>query len=195
MMSKQPGLGTWLALLVALLTAVGCSRPTASLELTSYKDPYFPETYEIELADCAYYVGPDGDYHIVGRAAHSPEKSNGGTVEQFVHAHLFWKPWPGKTFAHPTTVDATIRYAIVTEQGTAVYCGTGFVYPKKRRLTDGIIARVEQARLRLESQVGDAPELIGAARLAGKLVAEDNPCLAVDLRRQLELHAGRPPSQ
>ncbi|MFQ5805635.1 MAG: hypothetical protein ACE5I3_04205 [Phycisphaerae bacterium] len=169
---------------------LGCTRPSAALELTSYKDPYFPETYEVALADCAYYVGPGGDYHVVGRASHTPEDGTGGTITQLLHVHLFWKPRPGKTFDNPTTVDAIIRYAIVTDSGVAVYSGTGFVYPKRRRVSDELIAEIEIARLRLDSEAGDAPELLGAARLTGKLVAQNNASLAVDLRRQLDLHAG-----
>jgi hypothetical protein len=180
-----------LALLMSVLFLSACARPTASLQLTSYKDPYFPETYDVKLADCAYYVGPGGDYHIAGRASHTPD-DGGGAITQLLHVHMFWKPWPGKTFDNPTTVDATIRYAIVTERGAAVYSGTGFVYPKKRRFSDDVIAKVEVARLSLESESGDPPELLGSARLAGKLMAKDDASLALDIRRQLDLRAGSP---
>jgi hypothetical protein len=173
---------------VPLVVLLGCGRSGTSLRLTSYKDPYFPETYDVELAECAYYVDPGGDYHIAGRALHSPE-GGGAPIAQLMHVHMFWKPWPGKTFDNPSTVDATIRYAIVTERGAAIYSGTGFVYPKKRRMSDDVVAEVEVAQLKLESQVGDPPELLGSARLAGKLVAEDNASLAVDLRRQLDLRS------
>ncbi len=172
------------------LILLGCRGPSASLEITSYKDPYFPETYVVELADCAYYVDSSGDYHVVGRAVHTPEDDSGGTIEQLLHVHLFWRPWPGKTFDNPTSVDATLRYAIVTESGVAVYSGTGFLYPRKRRMSDDVVAKIEGARLHLDFQAGDSPELLGAARLAGTLVAERNASLAVDLRRRLDLHAG-----
>lgn len=169
---------------------LGCTRPTGSLELTSYKDPYFPETYEVELDECAYYAGPGGDYHIVGRATHIPEDNPGGEITQLLHVHLFWQPRPGKTFDNPSSVDATIRYAILTEQGAAIYCGTAFVYPKKHRTGDDITVKIESARLRLESQDGEPPELIGTARLRGKFVADNDPSLTVDLRRELDLRAG-----
>ena len=135
-------------------------------------------------------MGPGGDYHIVGSAAQTPEDGSGGTITQLLHLHMFWKPWPGKTFADSSSVDATIRYAIVTERGAAMYRGTGFVYPKKRRLSDDLVVEIEAGRLRLESRKGDPPELLGTARLTGTLVADNDASLAVDLRRQLDLHAG-----
>lgn len=170
--------------------SAGCARSTSALSLTSYKDPYFPETYQVKLADCVYYVDPGGDYHIVGRASHTTTDGTDATITQLLHVHLFWKPWPGKTFDDPSTVDATVRYALVTEHGTAVYRGTGFVYPKQQRLSNRLIARIEGAQLRLESQTGAPPELLGDARVVGTLVAEDNASLAVDLRRQLDLYIG-----
>ena len=184
------GSRSW-ALVVPLSLLLGCARPAASLQLTSYKDPYFPEIYDVQLADCAYYVGPGGDYHIAGRALHEPE-DGGSSIAQLVHVHMFWKPWPGKTFDNPSTVDAIIRYAIVTDRGAAIYAGTGFVFSRKRRMSDDVVVEIEAARLQLESETGDPPELLGSARLAGKLVAKDNPSLAVDLRRQLDLRAGPP---
>jgi len=166
----------------------GCAHATSHLELTSYKDPYSPETYNVQWDDCAYYTGPGGDYHIVARTTHIPD-DGGDEITQVMHVHLFWRPRPGKTFDNPSTVDATIRYAILTEQGATVYCGTGFAYPKKRRTSDKLLVKIESARLRLESQNGDAPDLLGNARAAGELLAENNAALAVDLRRQLDLRA------
>ena len=171
------------------LVMLGCGRPHAHLELTSFKDPYFPETYSVDLLDCAYYHGPSGDYHLVGRAESAPEE-DGSTVTQIVHIHLFWKPRPGKTVDNPTSVDAVIRYAILTEQGAALYSGTGFLYPKHRRLSDEVIAKLEVGRLRLEREVGDAPDLLGTARVTGCLVARPDAAATVDLRRQIDIRFG-----
>lgn len=168
----------------------GCGRPTGTLALTSYKNPYSPETYQVKFAECAYYTGPSGDYHIVGRATHVPEDNPDGEVSQLLHVHLFWKPRPGKTYDNPSTMDATIRYAIITERGSAVYSGTGFVYARQRRMSDELIVEIESAQLRLERQQGDAPDVLGAVRAAGELLAQRDAALAVGLRRELDLRAG-----
>ena len=191
MISRKPCRPALLCAAATVLPVLllGCAGSTGTLELTSFKDPYLPETYQVEFTDCAYYTGPSGDYHIVGRATHSPEDNAGGEITQLMHVHLFWRPRPGKTFDNPSTVDATIRYAILTEQGAAIYCGTGFVYPKKRRMSDKLLVKIENARLRLEFQDGDTPDLLGNSRAAGELIAENNAALAVDLRRELDLRA------
>jgi hypothetical protein len=191
-MSSDPMRHFWFTL-VALVVALpmgGCVRHIAALQLTSYREPHAPRTYELNLDDCAYYVGSGGDYHIVGRAIDTPENGVGATIEQLLHVHLFWKPWPGKTFANSSMMDATIRYAIVTETGTAVYTGTGFVYPRKQGPRNGIVADIEAANLRLNHVTGNAPELLGSTRLSGTLVAQDDASLAVDIRRRLDLQIG-----
>jgi hypothetical protein len=157
--------------------------------LVSYKDPYFPEPYTVEFSQCAYQVDNCGDYHFVGRATREPVDGGSGRITQLLYVHLFWRPRPGKTFADKTNSNATIRYAIVTDSGVAVYAGTGFVYPKRKRFGSDVVATLERARLRLESLVGQAPELLGEARLTGKLVARQDPNLTMDVRRELELHA------
>jgi hypothetical protein len=176
----------------AVLTVLvwGCGRPTGVLELTSLKVPSVPETFRVEFCECAYYTGRSGDYHIVGRAAHVPEDDPEGEITQLLYVHLFWKPWPGKTFDNPSTVDATIRYAILTERGATVYSGTGFVYVKQRRGREELRVGIEAAQLRLERQQGDAPDLLGAARATGELRAKKDAARAVDLRRELDLRAG-----
>ena len=187
-MRFRAGLGC--AALVGLwASASGCGRPSATIELVSYKDPYFPEVYTVEFSECAYQVDAGGDYHFVGRTTREPEDGASGPITQLLYVHVFWKPRPGKTFTDKTNNDATIRYAIITDSGVAVYAGTGFVYPKRKRFGSDVVARLERARLRLESLVGQAPELLGDARLTGKLVANQDANLTVDVRRELELHA------
>lgn len=184
---------TFVRALVALsacaFVLAGCRQPSVGLELVSYKDPYSPETYVLALDECAYYVDPGGDYHLLGRA--SEDDGDGDSADHLLHVHLFWKPRPGKTFDNETSIDATIRYAIVTSNGASVYAGTGFVYPKKRRMGDQITAEIEVARLRLVSQTGDVPEILGDSRVSGTLAAENNAGLAIDLLREIDVRSSR----
>lgn len=172
--------------LLLLALCCGCSSGASRLELVSYKDPYFPERYTLVLDECAYDVDAGGDYHIVGRSSDQPDP-DAGPVEQLLHVHLFWRPRPGKTHDNPTSVDAVIRYVIATHDGLAVYSGTGFIYPKRDRVSDTIRAAVENARLRLVEQRGQPPDLLGEARLTGTLAARDDANAAVNLMRTLDL--------
>ena len=77
---------------------------------------------------------------------------------------------------------------VATPEGAALYTGTGFVYA--RQLRNGKLrAQIESARLRLESQVGTAPEALGETSLSGTLTAPEDATTTVDTVRQLELRA------
>jgi len=175
---------------VVLVLGAGLVSGCASsvIELTSYKDPYFPEHYQARLDECAYYLDPDGDIHAVGRSQHNDEH---GTLTQLVHVHIFWKPWPGKTPADQTATDAVIRYILARPSGRAVYEGTGFAFPRKQRGGELQIA-IESAALRPLSQSGELPDVLGTARLVGLLRAVDRPGTAAHLIREMDRLSGQP---
>lgn len=178
------------ALLAATLTLTACA-PAGRVQIRSYKDPYFPESFEVRFEQCAFLQDGTRDYHIVARSARVPQGGGIGPVTQILHVHVFWTPRPGKTFDDPSTHTATLRYAIVTPGGVALYEGAGFVYPERRWIDGHLVAHIEQARLGPRLRTGDAPDLLGESHLVGALQAAADPPLTIDLRRELEQHAGR----
>lgn len=175
--------------LMALSGLEGCRRPIGEMELTAYKDPSFPQTFEIKLWEGAYYIEPGRDYHIVGRSAYKPAEEGAGEIVQLLHIHMFWRPRPGKTFDNPTMIDAVLRYAIITDQGTALYRGTAYVSVKKD-LGDRRKITLRGGRLQLAAQHGQVPDIFGAARIEGKLRPLSDFGLTMELRRQIDLLAG-----
>ncbi len=174
----------WVTLVLAAGMMGGCS--SSLVELTSYKDAYFPEHYQARLEECAYYLDPAGDIHAVGRSQHTDEH---GTLTQYVHVHIFWKPWPGKTPADQTSTDAVIRYILARSSGCAVYEGTGFAFPRRQRGGE-LRIDIESAYLRPLSQSGELPDVLGSARLKGTLRAANRPGSAAHLVREMDRLAG-----
>lgn len=201
---------------LALLCA-GCTTSAKTLQLTSYKDAYFPQDFDLHLDECVFYRDAGGDLHICGRSqrpvllsaetdADSPyrhagdvqpvdepagdaraQKAEADFVEQLLHIHIFWRPRPGKTHANPTTTDAIMRYGIVTGTGAALYTGTGFAYPKLKSRGKRLAVDVESARLALANDIGDAPTLLGPTRVQGRIVARERSATVIDIRRELDL--------
>lgn len=168
--------------------AFGCHSPS-SFRVTSYKDPYFPETYAVQFSPAAYRVGPDGDVHIAGKSATASRDR--GDIRQWIYVHGFWRPRPGKTFANSTATDCTLRYVIASPGGTAVYEGTGFIYPLKPTNGQALVARMESASLRLVRKIGEPSEILGDSRLVGDFQAAPDAAQAVDLQREAEIRAAR----
>jgi hypothetical protein len=161
----------------------------SQVKLVSYRDPYFPETYRVKFQQCAFRSDASNDVHIAARAVSNADSPD-DQITQYLHVHMFWQPRPGRTAVEDTMTDATIRYVVVTRTGTAVYAGTGFVFPKREGKS--LIAAIESANLRLLTRVGEVPELLGDARLTGKLVARQDEHATVDTVRELDLRAAGP---
>ena len=194
-MSRVPPLAApRLPVLPGLLCAlgVGCGPSGSHLKLIAFQDPHFPEHYDVRPDECVYRSDGAGDYHIVGRASSRP-RADAPAVEQIFHLHVFWRPRPGKTYDHPSLVDAVVRYAITSRQGSAVYRGAGYAYPSPSRWSDELTVKLESATVTLAAQRGDAPELLGQAHVLGTLIARNDPSRAVELMREIErLDTGTP---
>lgn len=172
-------------MVIAALLLMGCASSTSQIELTSYKDPYFPEPYVVELEQCAYRVGPNQDLHIAGKA-HDPAEGEDGPLTQFIHLHVYWTPWPGKTPADQSSANAFIRYVLVTQTGVAEYTGTGFVFPKDEP-PGKIEVTVDSAYLKLELLEGQVPDVLGDTRMQAELHADDDAIAAARLIRASQI--------
>jgi len=85
-----------------------------------------------------------------------------------------------------------IRYAIVTPRGAAVYKGTAYAYPRRSGGDQRVRFELENARLRLEHAVGDAPEILGQARITGAIDARLDPARAVRYANEVSRLAALP---
>jgi len=166
----------------------GCT--TSSIELLSYKDPYFPQRFRATFAQSTYRIAPDGDIHITTCTRPDIANPDDDGIVQYLHVQVYWKPAPGKTPAESTMSDALVRYVVATRTGVAVYTGTGFVFPKRKR-GHRLHAEIELVRLHLDSQSGDLPDMLGDARLTGELGAREDPVSTTQIIRTMEQLAAR----
>lgn len=169
---------------VLLVAWTGCAARSSTLRLESFKDPYFPEDVRVELSDCAYRVDSGGDIHVTGRAGR-------GAVQEFLHVQIYWRPHPGKTPAESTMLDALLQYVVASDQGAAVYSGTGFAYPRRPGSDGELQVDIEAARLELATRGGDLPDVLGPTRVTGTLHARHAPGQAVALVREAQLATNR----
>lgn len=173
------------AALLSLCLAVGCA-PRYELQLVSYKDPYFPETLQLSPSDCAWRQEHGGDIHIVARSSDLVGEPP-VAVEQYLHARLFWRPRPGKTPVDSGTINANLRFVVMTDRGVSEYEGTGFVFVKKFEHGKPADVRLESSALKPVRTSGTAPELFGEIRLTGRMKAAADESTALDLVRRAEV--------
>lgn len=158
--------------LVLPLLAIGCSQQISTIRVTSYEDPYFPETRDITFDRVTFYETGRGDRHIIADTRAADQLDQDAPI-QMLYAHLIWKPRPGRTYANRTTSDANLVLVSTAGSSRVVYEGTGFVYPLVN--DDGALAlRVESGRLRVRLAEGDDDRMPADARMQGMLYATEN---------------------
>lgn len=172
-----------LALGVAVSLGAGCGAARSTLKLTSHRDPYFPERYVVEWTDCAYWSDPSGDVHVVGRA--EPAADEEDTLTQYVHVHVYWKPFPGRTHTDSSATNALVEYVVTSNAGAARYTGTCFAYLRGKPGRTLKVA-VESGRLRLDTYTGRISDFLGATHVAGTLMARADEVAATDLIRTMQ---------
>lgn len=183
------GLGA--ALLGAAVVAVlqGCAPAHSRVEVVSYRDPYFPETFVMRPTTCTYRTDTGGDVHILASAQHNDAEQ---VRNEYLHVRIYWQPRLGTTWADSSTSNALLEYAVAEADGLAIYRGTGFVFAEQLR--DGRIeANIESARLQLDRTQGNLPDFLGAAALSGHLLAKHDDYAAAQTLREMELLASRVP--
>lgn len=157
-------LGLW-----SFALSAGCATGSADVQLTSFKDPYFPEAMHVRYGAAGYWRGPDHDVHIVARTE-SPGAPGESAVRQYLYARTVWNPNPGLTTTDSTALNAVVRYVVATGSGTIEYKGDGFVFFAGKP-TETLEFAIESAVLELDSTTGDTPEIISPARLVARIHA------------------------
>ncbi len=178
------------ALLLAAV-AGGCHAPRADLALRSYRDPYFPEDYQLRFPDCTFRVMADNDLLVV--ACTDRPLPDGAAATHYLSVTIYWRPWPGRTFVDPALHNAAIRYVVARPGGVNVYRGVGFAYLRDRDdLKAGRLdVALEAGTLRLASRSGDLTDFLAEATVTGRLKAHERPADTVRLQREVERLAAR----
>lgn len=180
------GYGLTAGLMLGLI--VGCGGARSVLELTSHRDPYFPEAYVIDWTECAYWIEPSGDIHLAGCTTSNEGEED--ELTQYVHVHMYWKPFPGRTHSNASATNALIHYVVARKDGTGCYTGTCFAYPRGKPGQTLKVA-VESGRLRLDTNGGTIEDFLGSAHVAGTLIARPDEVTAAELIRAMERAAAR----
>ena len=149
------------AALVLFVVATGCLAGCATreswLQITSYRDPYFPESFRVVFDQAAYRVDPGGDHQIVARSTRSDAAAAGRSSSFCMCTSSETRP--GKTHDDASGVDA---HAVVVASTPARVFSDRFVY---LRATGVAVAEIESGRC-IGARVGNLPEVL-STRVTG----------------------------
>jgi len=179
-----------------LVVLCGCQEKPTRMELTTFRDPRYPETWAATFQEGYYRRAEHGNVDIVLRSTQPAEKDPTQTIEQIVHIRTLWRPIPGKTLAESSMINALISYVILTPPTGISYDGSGFVSFSLRWRSDEIRGQIEQAELRPRRRCGGAADPFGPVQLRGEFSARpDGPRVLKALHRIEALLGPIPPAK
>ncbi|HMD53419.1 MAG TPA: hypothetical protein VKJ65_02580 [Phycisphaerae bacterium] len=105
-------------------------------------------------------------------------------IRQILILRVFWRPRPGTTTLDPSAVNATMRYIVMTPNGSGMYEGSGFVRIHGRPNSPKLGISIVDGELRLTNSSGYFQDALGPSRITGDQEALNSPDRTVALIEQ-----------
>jgi hypothetical protein len=145
-----------LSCLVFLVLALGCQTGSNSIVLVNYAHPEKPEKLGQHFNHGYFTRNAFGEYEILLVSTEPISAEGNRVLYQALYATTIWTPQPGRTYADPSQINATITYLVKigdnpdalvvsqTGQATLKYQGTGFISFEVDRSGNVLTGTIEQ---------------------------------------------------
>jgi len=162
------------AAVATYLASAGCAAQTTSIEITTFTDGVRAESYYHHFTSAWFRPTAVGEYEILFESSEPITSLGQNVLRQSLFMRMLWKPIPGKTFMHPSQINAQIDYQMdvspepnaqvvsATPKSLICYQGSGFVSLSPDHTNQVITGSIEQAILEPRRQIGE--------RTLGKLI-------------------------
>ncbi|MEM8834757.1 MAG: hypothetical protein AAGD00_02945 [Planctomycetota bacterium] len=145
-----------------------------------------PNTADLYLSD----LEPD----VLVRRLSSPPGSEGagasGVSGSVLHVRMFLNPKAGRTPIDFTASNTSVRYIVFANDAVGVYTGGAFLLPSDRPGEASFAGRLGGGNLRLLSSDGPFVDLLGAAKISGRVGARLDEELAERIGARMLLFTG-----
>ncbi len=177
-----------------VMIIAGChSAPYNRVEVTDFRTDSPPQLSYQDFNESYYRINEDGLVDLVLRLqTRSPSDLTRKTV-QILLVRSFWKPHPGRTFAHGSMINANLCYAIFRGNSGISYEGGGFFEYALARRNDVITGKLEGGDLQPLRQFGSDLNVFEWAAIEGRFRARRNDRRATRIINQIDHMLGQPP--
>jgi hypothetical protein len=165
------------ALATAVLSGIGCGcagRPSI-LNIADYGDLGQVRQYRESFDEGFYDVDAAGNVHIVLRRVQPSDDQHDHPLTQVIRIQSVWRSLPGRTVDHPTHLNGTVSYYILSGGEGGAFEGAGSVYFAENRGHTELRGTLDRAALAPKRQLSGGPPLFEKTELAGRFRAKRDP--------------------
>ncbi len=136
---------------------------------------------EPQFTEGFYRVTRDHTYDFYLQTSTAAAKGKKAAVKQIAIIRVFWRPIPGITPILSSSINATIRYIVITPGGVGMYQGGGFVRLFNARGARVMHAAIVGGDLRLTGASGYFKDALGPSRIRGNIRAVHSAMKEINL--------------
>jgi hypothetical protein len=179
------------ALCLPAAMSLGCSARTTMFEITDYRRPGDAQRYRETFDEAYYAIDPHGNVDVVLRRAAAPGEAGADQrITQLIHISSVWRSIPGDTVAHPTQINATVTYHILSGRAGATFEGAGSVFYQRSPRSDLLNGALDLATLRPKRRLAAGAALFQKAEIRGQFEAKHNPRRVTQLINEMNRRFG-----
>ncbi len=160
------------AVVAAAAGLFGChSAPFNRVEVTDIRSDAAPQLHYEDFDESYYRLRDGGLVDVVLRRQTRAAADQTRKIVQTIVLRSYWKPFPGRTYANDSMLNASLCYVLVKGESAISYEGGGFFQYAEKRGGEVITGKLECGDLQPLRAVGGDLGIFERARISGKFKA------------------------
>ncbi len=183
-----------MAAIVALAGLCGCrSAPFNRVQVTDIRSDGPPQLHYEDFDESFYRLRNGGLVDVVLRKQARATADQTRKIIQIIVLRSYWKPFPGRTYANDSMLNASLCYVLINGDSAISYEGGGFFQYAEKKGGEVITGKLEGADLQPLRAVGGDLGIFERARISGKFKAHRDDRRTTQIMNRIDQLLGPTP--
>lgn len=172
----------------------GChSAPFNRVAVTDIRSDATPELYYEDFDESYFRLRDGGLVDLVLRKQTRAAADQTRKIVQIIVLRSYWKPFPGRTYANDSMLNANLCYVLIKGDSAISYEGGGFFQYTEKNGGEVITGKLECGDLQPLRRVGGDLSTFERARISGKFKARRDDRRTTQIINRIDYLLGPPP--
>ncbi len=183
-----------IAAMVAAAGLFGCrSAPFNRVEVTDIRSDATPQLHYEDFDESYFRLRDGGLVDVVLRKQTRAAADQTRKIVQIIVLRSYWKPFPGRTYANDSMLNANLCYVLIKGDSAISYEGGGFFQYAEKKGGEVITGKLECGDLQPLRAVGGDLGIFERARISGKFKARRDDRRTTRIMNRIDQLLGPPP--
>ncbi len=172
----------------------GChSAPFNRVEVTDIRSDATPQLHYEDFDESYFRLRDGGLVDLVLRKQTRATEDQTRKIVQIIVLRSYWKPFPGRTYANDSMLNANLCYVLIKGDSAISYEGGGFFQYAEKKGGEVITGKLAGGDLQPLRGVGGDLGIFERARISGKFKARRDDRRTTQIMNRIDQLLGPPP--